>query len=84
MQLLKENSMYFQGEYVDRPTNQIEAEILQTSHMLGKIQLLGILLKRHGTNYLVENITGRTQIFFLSLVRKIRQIIIEVPLHFAQ
>ena len=54
-----------QAEFREVTSNKIETEILHTDHMLGKIQLLGILLRRHGTNYMVENITGRRKFCFL-------------------
>ena len=50
----------FQTEFKDTPSNMIESEILSTDHMYGKIQLLGILLKRHGKDYIVDNLSGRT------------------------
>ena len=40
-------------------SNVIEEEILKSDDMLAKIQLLGILLKRHGTEYNLEQISGR-------------------------
>ena len=40
-------------------SNVIEEEILQSDDMLAKIQLLGILLKRHGTEYNLEQISGK-------------------------
>ena len=49
----------FQSEFSDVSSNVIEEEILQSDDMLAKIQLLGILLKRHGTEYNLEQISGR-------------------------
>jgi len=56
----------FVAEFNNVASNDIEAEILTTGHMFGKIQLLGILLKRHGKDYLVENVSVENRLLELN------------------
>ena len=48
----------FQKEFQYSPTNVIVDMILNIDHLFGKIQLLGILLQRHGDDFMVGDAKG--------------------------
>jgi hypothetical protein len=49
---------YFQREFHEAPTHEIVDLILKIDHLFGKIQLLGILLFRHGEDFMVGDLKG--------------------------
>ena len=49
-----------QREFHEKPTDEIVGVILKLDHLFGKIQLLGILLQRHGEDFIVGDARGET------------------------
>ena len=48
---------YFQPQFIERSDEDIVKEILNSGHVYKKIQLLGILLKRHDEDFLITKET---------------------------
>ena len=55
---------FFQREFYEAPTQEIVDLILKIDHLYGKIQLLGILLFRHGEDFMVGDLKGKCGIKF--------------------
>ena len=63
--------VYGKTEYLDKPSNVISHDIIEgylAGNLFGKIQLLGILLHRHGIGFIVgkSQLTGKMNIFHFS------------------
>ncbi len=49
-----------QKDFQHFPTHEIVEMILNIDHLFGKIQLLGILLRRHGEDFMVGDARGKS------------------------
>ena len=57
--------LHFQIDFAEKPDQVIINEILNSGHVYKRIQLLGILLKRHNENFpITADSTGKSSFLF--------------------